>query len=197
MSSSSVDRPSGGPAWHSTLRARGGGMRISFAKKDGASSGGSSPTGSTPSTAVDPSALGLDAERRYEEARARIFGSADEETSTANVPQHVHTHGPAHRDGTSDFVGFTGRQGYDDDFARGTHIWAGIPSNGAVASSAMPSNTYSNTPYQGESGGPVNNNNRTTVPGLYPSAHELHSMLSALLFAPTHGAPAAQSAPDS
>ena len=212
---SSVDRPSGGPQWHTALRARGGGggggggMRISFAKKDGASSGGSSPTGTTP-VAVDPNALGLDAERRYEEARARIFGSADEEamaaaaSAAASSEQLTATFGPAHRDGSSDFVGFIGRQGYDDDFARGTHIWAGGALNGPLTSPPMQSPYSNNAPYmqgQGEGdggGGLPSAMNMNTGPH-YPSPLELHTMLSALLFAPGGGGgiPVGGGAPDS
>jgi hypothetical protein len=190
---SSVDRPSGGPQWHADLRSRGGKMRISFVKKDGGvSSGGSSPTGTTPVAASAPSSLGLDAERRYEEARARIFGSSEESAPSADVDpplrnhaSHVHNHGPPHRDGTSDFVGFSGRVGYDDDFARGAHIWAGsTPSAALSGGSTMQS--YSQNP--------------SAEPHLVQHPYftpEVQSMLSALIFAPALGGIPSSHVPDS
>lgn len=169
-------------------------MRISFVKKDGGvSSGGSSPTGTTPVAAAEPSSLGLDAERRYEEARARIFGSSEESASSADVDPplrnhapHVQHHGPPHRDGTSDFVGFSGRVGYDDDFARGAHIWAGSAPSGASSGGSAMQSSYSQNP--------------AAEPYLVQHPYftpEVQSMLSALIFAPALGGMPSNNVPDS
>jgi len=154
--SSSVDRPSNGPQWHVNLRAQGArsGVKISLARRAdpaAAAAAGAPAAGGGGGADAAAGALGLDAERRYEEARARIFGvgegaagdlspgggggpgggpGAPAPPAAAPPPAHMH------RDGHSDFVGLAGRPGYDDDFARGAHIWGSDAGAGPGAPSA-------------------------------------------------------------
>jgi hypothetical protein len=132
--SSAVERPTGGPEW--LKRAGAPGMRIKVATRAGGAASASPSPRETAASASAASA-GEDVERRYEEARARIFGEPADALATPSggsggsgggggggAPAVVAQLPPAAAENL--LMGGLGRAGFDDDYARGAHIWGPV-----------------------------------------------------------------------